>query len=179
MTAIADDGTLTIAVTEKAAEKLKHFARRDGLGDEFGVKVGVKGGGCSGLLYTLSVEKEAGPNDKIVDNNGVKVFIVGAGAAAHLAGVVAAHSTLPVIGVPIDSSPLTGWDALLATVQMPPGVPVATVSVGKAGAVNAAVLAAQILALADDRIAAALKAYKARLAEKVERAAAKVEGGSA
>ena len=111
--------------------------------------------------------------------NGVKVFIVGAGAAAHLAGVVAAHSTLPVIGVPIDSSPLTGWDALLATVQMPPGVPVATVSVGKAGAVNAAVLAAQILALADDRIAAALKAYKVTLAEKVERAAAKVEGGSA
>ncbi len=111
--------------------------------------------------------------------NGVKVFIVGAGAAAHLAGVVAAHSTLPVIGVPIDSSPLTGWDALLATVQMPPGVPVATVSVGKAGGVNAAVLAAQILALADDRIAAALKDYKARLAEKVERAAAKVEGGGA
>ena len=111
--------------------------------------------------------------------NGVKVFIVGAGAAAHLAGVVAAHSTLPVIGVPIDSSPLTGWDALLATVQMPPGVPVATVSVGKAGAVNAAVLAAQILALADDRIAAALKAYKVKLAEKVERAAAKVEGGGA
>ena len=111
--------------------------------------------------------------------NGVKVFIVGAGAAAHLAGVVAAHSTLPVIGVPIDSSPLTGWDALLATVQMPPGVPVATVSVGKAGAVNAAVLAAQILALADDRIAAALKAYKVTLAEKVERAAAKVEGGGA
>ena len=111
--------------------------------------------------------------------NGVKVFIVGAGAAAHLAGVVAAHSTLPVIGVPIDSSPLTGWDALLATVQMPPGVPVATVSVGKAGAVNAAVLAAQILALADDRIATALKAYKATLAEKVERAAAKVEGGGA
>ena len=75
MTAIADDGTLTIAVTEKAAEKLKHFAKRDGLGDEFGVKVGVKGGGCSGLLYTLSVEREAGPNDKVVDNNGVKVFI--------------------------------------------------------------------------------------------------------
>lgn len=109
--------------------------------------------------------------------NGVRVFIVGAGAAAHLAGVVAAHSTLPVIGVPLDSSPLTGWDALLATVQMPPGVPVATVSVGKAGAVNAAVLAAQILALSDEKIATALKDYKARLAEKVERAAAKVESG--
>ena len=108
--------------------------------------------------------------------HGVKVFIVGAGAAAHLAGVVAAHSTLPVIGVPIDSSPLKGWDALLATVQMPPGVPVATVSVGKAGAVNAAVLAAQILALSDDRIAATLRAYKVKLAEKVEVAASKVEG---
>jgi phosphoribosylamine--glycine ligase len=107
---------------------------------------------------------------------GVKVFIVGAGAAAHLAGVVAAHSTLPVIGVPIDSSPLQGWDALLATVQMPPGVPVATVSVGKAGATNAGVLAAQILAVGDPRIAAALAEYKARLAEKVDRAAAQVEG---
>ena len=106
---------------------------------------------------------------------GVKIFVVGAGAAAHLAGVVAAHSTLPVIGVPIDSSPLKGWDALLATVQMPPGVPVATVSVGKAGAANAAVLAAQILALSDREVAAALTAYKLRLAEKVERAASAVE----
>ena len=75
MAAIAEDGTLTIDVTEKAADKLKHFAEKQGIQDEFGVKVGVKGGGCSGLTYTLSVEKEAGPNDKIVDNNGVKVFI--------------------------------------------------------------------------------------------------------
>ena len=75
MAAIAEDGTLTIEVTEKAAGKLKHFAEKQGIEDDFGVKVGVKGGGCSGLLYTLSVEKEAGPNDKIVDNNGVKVFI--------------------------------------------------------------------------------------------------------
>lgn len=110
--------------------------------------------------------------------DGVKLFIIGAGAAAHLAGVVAAHTTLPVIGVPIDSSPLKGWDALLATVQMPPGVPVATVSVGAAGATNAAVLAAQVLALGDERIAAALERYKTRLAEKVERAAARLEGGS-
>ena len=106
---------------------------------------------------------------------GVKVFVVGAGAAAHLAGVVAAHSTLPVIGVPIDSSPLRGWDALLATVQMPPGVPVATVSVGSAGAANAAVLAAQILARSAARIAAALRDSTAALAEKVEQAAARVE----
>ncbi len=107
---------------------------------------------------------------------GVRVFIIGAGAAAHLAGVVAAHSTLPVIGVPIDSSPLQGWDALLATVQMPPGVPVATVSVGKAGAVNAAVLAAQILATGDAGLAGRLADYKRRLADKVEQAAARVEG---
>ena len=78
---------------------------------------------------------------------GVKVFIVGAGAAAHLAGVVAAHTTLPVIGVPIDSSALKGMDALLSTVQMPPGVPVATVAIGKPGATNAGVLAAQMIAL--------------------------------
>jgi len=109
---------------------------------------------------------------------GVRVFIVGAGAAAHLAGVVAAHSTLPVIGIPIDSSPLKGWDALLATVQMPPGVPVATVSVGTAGATNAAVLAAQILAVGDQRIAAALADYKEKLATMVEQAAAKVESAT-
>ena len=106
---------------------------------------------------------------------GVKVFIIGAGAAAHLAGVVAAHSTLPVIGVPIDSSPLKGWDSLLATVQMPPGVPVATVSVGAAGATNAGILAAQILAVGDPTIAKALVDHKASLAAKVEKVALKVE----
>ena len=106
---------------------------------------------------------------------GVKVFIVGAGAAAHLAGVVAAHSTSPVIGVPIDSSALKGLDALLSTVQMPPGVPVATVSIGKPGATNAGVLAAQMLALADPAIAERLVAYKKRLAENVEAAAARLQ----
>jgi phosphoribosylamine--glycine ligase len=106
---------------------------------------------------------------------GVKVFVVGAGAAAHLAGVVAAHSTLPVIGVPIDSSALKGLDALLSTVQMPPGVPVATVSIGKPGATNAGVLAAQILALGDSALAARLGAYKKSLADKVEAAAAKLQ----
>ena len=103
---------------------------------------------------------------------GVKLFIVGAGAAAHLGGVVAAHTTLPVIGVPIDSSALKGLDALLSTVQMPPGVPVATVSIGKPGATNAAVLAAQILALADHGLAERLRAYRRKLAEGVEAAAA-------
>jgi phosphoribosylamine--glycine ligase len=102
---------------------------------------------------------------------GVKVFVVGAGAAAHLAGVVAAHTTLPVIGVPIDSSALQGMDALLSTVQMPPGVPVATVSIGKPGATNAGVLAAQILGVADREVSARLTAYKKRLVDKVEAAA--------
>jgi len=105
---------------------------------------------------------------------GVKVFIVGAGAAAHLAGVVAAHSTLPVIGVPIDSSALKGLDALLSTVQMPPGVPVATVSIGKPGATNAGVLAAQILGVGDQAMAKKLNEYKRKLADKVEAAAAKL-----
>lgn len=105
---------------------------------------------------------------------GVKVFIVGAGAAAHLAGMVAAHVTKPVIGVPIDSSALKGLDALLATVQMPPGVPVATVSIGKPGATNAGVLAAQILGVADAAVSARLDKYKQQLAEKVEKAAEKL-----
>jgi phosphoribosylamine---glycine ligase len=109
---------------------------------------------------------------------GVKVFVVGAGAAAHLAGVVAAHTALPVIGVPIDSSALKGLDALLSTVQMPPGVPVATVSIGKPGATNAGVLAAQILALGDPALAARLNQYKVRLAQKVEQAAEKLRASS-
>ena len=98
---------------------------------------------------------------------GLKVLIAGAGWAAHLAGVLAAVTPLPVIGVPIDSSPLQGLDALLATVQMPGGVPVATMSLGRAGARNAGVLAAQILATADRELRARLRAYKARLAAEV------------
>ncbi len=108
-------------------------------------------------------------------SRGVKVFIVGAGAAAHLGGVVAAHTTLPVIGVPIDSSALKGLDALLSTVQMPPGVPVATVSIGKPGATNAGVLAAQIMGVGDKAVAQKLVDYKKKLADKVEAAAAKLQ----
>src|SRR5213080_5248927 len=98
----------------------------------------------------------------------VAVFIVGAGAAAHLAGVVAAHVTKPVIGVPIDSSALNGLDALLSTVQMPPGVPVATVAIGKPGATNAGVLAAQMIALSDASVAKRLEAHKQKLEAGVE-----------
>ena len=96
------------------------------------------------------------------EEQGFGVLIAGAGMAAHLAGALKAHSILPVIGVPLPGGLADGLDALLATVQMPKGVPVATVTVGKAGAVNAAVLAAEILALGDAELRERLKAYKAR-----------------
>jgi phosphoribosylaminoimidazole carboxylase PurE protein len=107
---------------------------------------------------------------------GLKLIIAGAGASAHLAGVTAAETTLPVIGVPIDSSPLSGFDALFATVQMPPGVPVATMGVGKSGAINAAFLALQILALSDEKLAANLTNYKAELEKSVEEKSRKIQG---
>jgi len=100
---------------------------------------------------------------------GVQVFIAGAGAAAHLAGFVAAHTTLPVLGVPLASSELKGLDALLATVQMPAGVPVGTLAIGEAGAANAAWLAASILALADEDLADRLREARREMAEKVDR----------
>jgi phosphoribosylamine--glycine ligase len=98
---------------------------------------------------------------------GLKVIIYGAGMAAHLAGVIAAHTNLPVIGVPMDASSLNGLDALLSTVQMPPGIPVATMGIGKAGAKNAAVLAARILALENREIAGALEQFVAEMAKQV------------
>lgn len=90
------------------------------------------------------------------EERGCRIFICAAGLAAHLAGAVAAHSTKPVIGVPMDGGPLSGFDALLSTVQMPGGIPVATVAIGKAGAKNAGYLAAQILALNDEALASRL-----------------------
>jgi phosphoribosylaminoimidazole carboxylase PurE protein len=93
-------------------------------------------------------------------DRGIEVIIAGAGWAAHLAGILASYARLPVIGVPIDSSPLSGMDSLLSTVQMPPGVPVATMAIGRGGARNAAIFAAQILALKYDDIAKRLETYK-------------------
>ncbi|MBW1696967.1 MAG: phosphoribosylamine--glycine ligase [Deltaproteobacteria bacterium] len=98
---------------------------------------------------------------------GMKVIIAGAGLAAHLAGVLAAHTTLPVIGVPIDASSLQGMDALLSTVQMPPGIPVATVAIGKSGARNAGILAVQMLAVSDPNLSQMLEAYKKEMSEQV------------
>jgi len=106
-------------------------------------------------------------------DRGVRVIIAGAGHAAHLAGAMAAHTFLPVIGVPIDSSCLQGLDALLATVQMPPGIPVATTALGKPGARNAGILAVQMLALCDPELQEKLEAFKQDMAVKV---AEKAEG---
>ena len=108
-------------------------------------------------------------------DRGLKLIIAGAGSSAHLAGVAAAETTLPVIGVPIDSSPLSGFDALLSTVQMPPGVPVATMGVGKSGATNAGILSVQILALADEQLAAKLIDYKAQLEKTVAEKSKRVQ----
>lgn len=102
-------------------------------------------------------------------DNGVKVFIAGAGSAAHLGGVIAANTILPVIGVPIDSSALNGLDALLSTVQMPAGIPVAAVAIGKAGAKNAALLAVQILALSDSKLQEQLLTYRKDMVAEVEK----------
>ena len=99
---------------------------------------------------------------------GVKVIIAGAGGAAHLAGVLAAETILPVIGVPIDSTPLQGLDSLLSTSQMPGGIPVASMAIGKAGAKNAGILAAQILGLSNPKVAVKLQRYKKDLAKQVE-----------
>ncbi|MDP2913419.1 MAG: 5-(carboxyamino)imidazole ribonucleotide mutase [Candidatus Omnitrophota bacterium] len=100
---------------------------------------------------------------------GVKIIIAGAGGAAHLAGVIASHTTIPVIGVPMETKELKGIDSLFSTVQMPSGVPVATVTIGKSGAKNAAILALQILSLQDKRIEKALEGFKKGLAESVRR----------
>lgn len=107
--------------------------------------------------------------------NGIEVIIAGAGAAAHLAGVLAAKTTLPVIGVPIDATSLNGLDALLSTVQMPGGIPVASMAIGKAGAKNAGIFAAEILSIKYPEIADRLAAYRKDMAEKVERKAEAVE----
>ncbi|HEY7508825.1 MAG TPA: 5-(carboxyamino)imidazole ribonucleotide mutase [Vicinamibacteria bacterium] len=101
------------------------------------------------------------------EGRGLRVIVAGAGGAAHLAGAAAAHTTLPVIGVPLASSPLSGFDALLSTVQMPPGIPVATVGVGPMGAANAGHLAAAILALGDPALRAKLQERRRKMADDV------------
>lgn len=113
---------------------------------------------------------------KTAQERGMKAIICGAGMAAHLAGVISSHTDIPVIGVPLDASPLQGMDALLATVQMPPGIPVATMGIGKSGAKNAAVFVTRILALEDAEIGARLVAFRENMVKEVEEKARKLEG---
>ena len=106
---------------------------------------------------------------------GIKVIVAGAGKAAHLAGVIAAHTSLPVIGIPIKSGALDGLDSLLSTIQMPAGIPVATVALGSAGPVNAALLAVQILALGNPALTAKLRRHKQSLKQKVQQGNRKIQ----
>jgi phosphoribosylaminoimidazole carboxylase PurE protein len=134
-----------------------------------------------GIAYEIDVTSAHRSPDRTADfarkaaGRGIRVIIAGAGGAAHLAGVIAAHTTLPVIGVPIPSTPLNGMDSLLATVQMPAGIPVATVAIGKAGATNAGILAAQILGLASESLARKLDSLKETLVNSVEEKSRKLK----
>jgi len=137
-----------------------------------------------GVSYEMTVAsahrspKRAAEFASLAHKRGIKVIVAGAGHAAHLAGTMAAFTCLPVIGVPIDSSCLQGFDSLLSTVQMPPGIPVATVSIGKSGARNAGILAVQILAISDNKLAKMLKAFKEELAKQVDQKANKLKDSS-
>jgi 5-(carboxyamino)imidazole ribonucleotide mutase len=112
---------------------------------------------------------------RMAASRGIKVIIAGAGGAAHLAGVIAAETTIPVIGVPIPSTSLQGMDSLLSIVQMPAGIPVATVAIGKPGATNAGILAAQIIGLSNSAVAGKLNQLKAKLAKSVEEKSQKLQ----
>jgi phosphoribosylaminoimidazole carboxylase PurE protein len=137
---------------------MEHAAR---LLEEFEIPFEMK------ILSAHRTPDQAAEYAKGLAGRGVKVLIAGAGLAAHLAGVAAAQSTLPVIGVPVDSSALNGMDSLLSTVQMPPGIPVATMAIGKGGAYNAAVFAVRILSLLDSSLARRYELFVKEMAETV------------
>ena len=135
-----------------------------------------------GVEYELTVASAHRTPDRVEDfvggaiGRGLKVIIAGAGMAAHLAGVCASKTTLPILGVPINAGPLNGLDALLSTVQMPGGVPVASLAIGKAGAKNAGIFAVQILATSDEGLAEKLVEFKKDMAAKVIAKAEKIKG---
>lgn len=134
-----------------------------------------------GISYSMTVASAHRTPKRVIqlasgaEEKGFEVIIAGAGMAAHLAGVLASHTIIPVIGVPIAISPLNGLDSLLSTVQMPSGVPVATMSVGKAGAKNAALFSAQIISIKNPEVAKKLKEYRKKMAAEVERKARTLE----
>ncbi len=127
-----------------------------------------------GIPYEISISSAHRTPEKTAkyavtaERRGIKIIIAGAGMAAHLAGFVAANTTLPVIGVPLESGALKGQDSLYSTVMMPGGIPVATVAIGKAGAVNAAILSAQMLSLSSPALRTKLKNFRKKMAKKVE-----------
>jgi phosphoribosylaminoimidazole carboxylase PurE protein len=138
--------------------------------DAFGIQYETR------ILSAHRTPEKAAEYAATAEQRGLQVIIAGAGAAAHLAGAMAANTTLPVIGIPIDSSSLKGLDALLATVQMPAGIPVATMAIGKAGAANAGIFAAQIIARNDPKVAAKLMEFKKEMAAGVEDKDRKLQG---
>ncbi|MBW2522335.1 MAG: phosphoribosylamine--glycine ligase [Deltaproteobacteria bacterium] len=182
--------------TDIGAKAARHM-KKAGAAETDGPRVGIVMGSDSdlpvmqaaadflasmGISHEISVNSAHRTPDAASDyarnalDRGLQVIIAGAGMAAHLAGVLAAHTNIPVIGVPLDASPLNGLDALLSTVQMPPGVPVATMGIGKAGAKNGAVFAARILALHDPELAERLAAFKEEMVSQVEEKNRKLQG---
>ncbi len=129
--------------------------------EEFGVPHEMK------VLSAHRTPQETSEYAQSAESRGIQALIAGAGYAAHLAGALAAQSTLPIIGVPLDASSLQGLDSLLSTVQMPKGIPVACMGIGKAGAINAALFAVQILARSDPALAQKLKEYREKMRQEI------------
>ena len=151
-----------IAIIMGSQSDLETMSEAVNLLKEFGVSYEVR------VLSAHRTPEEVAKFAKDARKNGIKVIIAGAGGAAALAGVIAAHTTLPVIGVPIETSSLNGLDSLLSTVQMPAGVPVASMAIGRAGAKNAAIFALEILGASEADTEKKLESYKKSLAKKVK-----------
>ena len=161
MTARSKDGTALVGIVMGSDTDFPAMSEAGKTLERFGIAYEME------VLSAHRTPGRANEYATMAASRGLKVIIAAAGAAAHLAGVMAANTTLPVIGVPMATSPLNGLDALLSTVQMPGGIPVATMAIDKAGAVNAAIFAAQILALSDPEIGLKLVGHKEELARSV------------
>jgi phosphoribosylaminoimidazole carboxylase PurE protein len=158
---LAKEGPLLVGVIMGSDSDYPVMAEACGMLDKFGIRYEVE------VVSAHRSPARAGEYAETAAKRGLKAIIVGAGGAAHLAGVVAAVTTLPVIGVPLAATALNGMDSLLATVQMPGGVSVATMAIGKPGAMNAGIYVAQILALSDGAMADKVAEYKSQLASAV------------
>ena len=152
-------GTLMVGIVVGSESDLAVMSKCGEVLDTYGIgwEIGVMSAHRAGDIVRSYAQQAR--------QRGLRVLVAGAGAAAHLPGVLASLTTLPVIGVPLAATPLSGFDALLSIVQMPPGIPVATVAVGDMGARNAGHLAAQIIALSDEKVNAALIEHRARMSE--------------